>query len=203
MYKDKMNETMHFIGINFVDDAVDKCNYDETSLNQAENLAKFYDCVENNFLENCYDFNDLPECSPVAEYFEECKNISSCDFWPSTLPLPTSCCKTPPIIPADEYINCHSKCHKTFVIKPLREICFEHCVNYETKMVSNGSVDYKVVKQMLMKSANNSKWEKAINTSIEETEATLSGEFYFIISKNFLTSKLSQVSILLRTQNIT
>lgn len=178
LYKDEMNLTHHIPGLKFIDSAVDRCDYDETSPNAGENLAKFYACVERNLRENCYYFMPKFECLPVAEYFENYKHVVSCETWPETLPLPVACCNVPSMTPLAVHSDCHSKCYNKFFTDITAWHCLENCTVFDTKLIVDGKFDFEVAKKLLIESADNEKWNVAIEKAIESCKESFKSEFY-------------------------
>lgn len=167
-----------------IEDAVDKCEYDESTSNVGENLARFYDCVEEILRENCHFFNPEYKCIPVAEYFENCKNVTTCEAWPTFMPSSMACCDIPLIIPVGVYSECHSKCSKKFFTKMKAFECIENCTVYDTKLIVEGVYDYEVAKKLLVESANDEKWNVAIEKSIETCKTLYESEEIYAIFDN-------------------
>lgn len=159
-----------------IEDAVDCCDYEESASNVGENLAKFYDCVEKALRENCHFFQPDYKCIAVAEYFENCRNVTTCEAWPTFMPSPSVCCDIPLIIPARVYSECHTKCSRKFFSKMKAFECIENCTIYDTKLIVEGTYDYEVAKKLLIESASDEKWNVAIEKSIETCKASYESE---------------------------
>lgn len=182
-YIDEANSTNHHQVEKFIDDAVDKCDYN-SSLSSGESLAKLYNCIEENLRDNCWSFRNTPECVTVAEYFENCKHTTSCKEWPPALSSPMHCCKIPNVIPNELYSECHAKCYQKYFVDNTALHCVFNCTVYDSKLVVNNKLNFSVFKEMMIKSANNEEWNKPIENGLKICQKMLGGKELFL--KNIL-----------------
>lgn len=187
LYIDEANVTKHHQVEKYIDEAIEKCEYNSSAA-AGESLAKFYNCVEGNLRENCWNFHNTPDCLPVAEYFENCKHTTNCNEWPSALSTPLHCCKVPDAIPNELFSECHSKCFQKYFVDNTALHCVVNCTVYDSKMVVDNKLDFGVYKEMMIKSANNEKWNKSIEDGLKICQQMMGGKNYKLIKFEYLNN---------------
>lgn len=156
---------------------VDVCSFDSSgSLEQ--NLLKFYNCVDDFLGENCVNVLPTPECEPVQEFYENCKNIQpNCTAWPGNLANPESCCKMPHLLSNDFNSKCHIECQRKELFSQRQTECTHNCTYLESGLMVEGKFNFAVVKKMLAENAKNAElWEKPIEIAVEACEKTAKGK---------------------------
>lgn len=162
-----------------IDDALASCklNFDgDLSLT----LAQFQSCIEDFLNENCVDFDVAKSgCDLTEEHFRKCKNVPiNC----STLTFDGKqpCCDIPDLLKSRQPLatNCERKCRRNETFEITVEKCFFDCFVNGTKLVTEETIDFDVVKKLLMENKTN-EWEKPVSDAVEECHKDLKGSCYF------------------------
>lgn len=163
-----------------INDSVDECEYNESGV-LAENLAKFFECINENLENNCVDFVNSQECDKVQEHFEKCHNFEpDCKHWPQTLINPEVCCITPRLFSQQQILSCRRKClvKELFLQRQIK--CVDNCLFNDTKVKENGRFDFAVIHKLLIENSKSQPdWEKSIENAVEKCEKKMKGFMMF------------------------
>lgn len=163
-----------------INDSVDECEYDESGV-LAENLAKFFECINQNLENNCVDFVNSHECDKVQKHFEKCHNFEpDCKHWPQTLINPEVCCVTPRLFSQNHILSCRRKCSAKELFLQRQLKCVDNCLYNDTKVKENGKFDFTVVQKLLIENSKSQPdWEKSIEDAVEKCEKKMRGCMVF------------------------
>lgn len=156
--------------------SVDKCEF-VSNASLTENLALFFNCVEDLMAESCVRFIESEECDKVQDHFEKCRNVHpNCTEWPIGLLQPSGCCKFP-ILFAECSSKCKQSCQKKEIFAQKRLDCEHNCTISASELITvNRSLDFAIAKKMLIENSNNSEeWKKPIDHAVESCEKIFKG----------------------------
>lgn len=160
-----------------INESFELCEYDESATSLAENMAKFFECINSHLENNCVSFVNSMDCDKVQELFEKCHNHEAdCTSWPQVLIHPDVCCKTPQLFSQHAISVCRGKCSAKELFLPRQLKCMEKCLFSDTSVKVDGKFDFKVVLKLLTEHIlSNPEWEKPIVTAVEKCETKIKG----------------------------
>lgn len=159
-----------------INESVDRCEYDESGV-LAENLAKFFECINEHLENNCASFVNSLECDKVQEHFEKCHNLEpDCENWPQSLINPEVCCITPRLFSQHQIFLCRRKCSAKELFLQRQFKCIDNCLYNETGVKVEGKFDFEVIKKFLLENSKSQpEWEKSIEDAAEKCEKKIEG----------------------------
>jgi hypothetical protein len=153
-----------------IEAATDKCELGSTA-SLSENLAIFFDCMENYFSDNCIEFKPSESCSKVKYYAKKCKSFKqNCIFAPEYI---DACCDHPVLFTTKIIQKCWKNCDVTEYFISLKDDCVSKCLQDETNLRSeDDKFNSEVIKKLLSENSNKTvDWSKEIEHSVEKCAA--------------------------------
>lgn len=172
---------------NITREGLQKCTIDVASgKNFKEALAKFEDCMNFHYEDNCVEFNDQAECDSVEEFMEKCMNIvPDCDHWPQWIVrLPEVCCPNMPnLFQKDAMQVADSYCDALKIPSNLGKMeCIAHFVLNASEIYFNKKWDFQMASKLLNKNdPTNGRWKDAIDETIKTCENQVHGDIFIMI----------------------
>lgn len=167
--------------IKVIDDAVDKCNFPNTTTNLRKNIDEFYNCTNTYLLTNCVAIEPKYECDTALDALNKCNQIMpNCLEWPLEIMLPEFCCKYPELISNTVQTDCHRQCVGKATQREGAK-CFFACLDEKLNLKPNGKYDFNAVKTALNANAKPGNWEKVIEKAVESCKLVVQGINFSII----------------------
>lgn len=171
--------------------AVDKCEYISNGTLK-ENLALYYDCITEIFLDDCIEFSPYAKCISTQDRYLRNKFVYvNCTEWPRDLTYPIGCCETTTLYAQN--INCELKCRQTEFLLTEKQNCHDKCaLEAEGLVTQDEKLDFTAVKKVLLERTKNSTAEHDIvDDVVNECENVLRGSRKKAFSDNFYSKVVS------------
>lgn len=171
---------------------VTSCHF-ESNGTLKENLAKYFNCIDDYLTENCIQFKNTEECFKVYNHVEDCKSpLTDCSKWPENLTFSANCCNMPHVF-ENISSNCFSSCAKKELLPIPQNNCAKLCDSLETGLLtSDGILNVDKLRKNLQESERFSeKWNKQTDDAIETCKTEVKGwsflEIYFKSTIEYFT----------------
>lgn len=155
---------------------VTSCHF-ESNETLKENLAKYFNCIDEYLTENCVQFKSTYECFKVYSHVENCKSPQAdCTRWPENLTFSPNCCKMPQIF-EDISSNCTSSCAKKELLPISQNNCGKFCDSLETGLLTaRGNINFDKVRKNLQESEEFSeKWTQQVDDAVDSCKIEVKG----------------------------